>query len=116
LLVEDDGVSRHLVETILEPHGYDLHFAGNGPKAIELACDRLPDLILMDLNLPGMNGCETIEVLKSRPETAEIPVVALTAHAAGDERRRAMEAGCEGYMVKPIDTRSFAQRLRQFMQ
>lgn len=116
LLVDDDGVSRHLVETVLEPHGYDLLFARNGPEAIEMACRRLPDLVLMDLMLPGMSGFEAVRVLKSRSDTASIPIVALTAHAVGSERRRAVEAGCEGYLIKPIDTRSFVHTLRQYMR
>lgn len=116
LLVEDDGVSRHLVETVLEPHGYDLLFARNGQEAIEMACRRRPDLVLMDLKLPGISGYEAVRILKSRPDTAAIPVVALTAHAAGSERRRAEEAGCEGYVIKPIDTRSFARTLQKYIR
>ena len=116
LIVEDNRVSRQLVETVLKPHRYELLFAKNGLEAIQIATDEHPDLVLMDLKLPQMSGHEVIEVLKSRPETADIPIVALTAHAIGSERQRAADAGCEGYITKPIDTRAFADRIEQYVR
>ncbi len=116
LIVEDNKVSQQLLETVLTPHGYDLFFAKNGWEAIEIATQEHPALILMDLKLPGMSGHEVVELLKSKPETVDIPIVALTAHAVGSERQRAADAGCEGYITKPIDTRSFADQLRQYIR
>lgn len=116
LVVEDSRTNRHLVETVLRPHGYELLFAKNGQEAIDIATQAHPVLVLMDLKLPGMSGHEVIELLKSEPETEDIPIVALTAHALGSERARAVEAGCEDYIIKPIDTRAFADRLKQYMQ
>ncbi len=116
LVVEDNKVSRQLVETVLRPHGYHLLFAKNGQEAIEIATQKRPNLVLMDLKLPGMSGYETAEVLKSQPETADIPIVALTAHAVGSERQRAADAGCEGYIIKPINTRAFADQLKQYIR
>jgi CheY-like chemotaxis protein len=116
LIVEDNKVNRQLVATVLKPHGYCLLFAKNGREAIEIATRDRPSLVLMDLKLPGMSGCETVRVLKSQPETADIPVVALTAHAVGRERQRAADAGCEGYIIKPIDTRGFADQLKQYIR
>jgi CheY-like chemotaxis protein len=116
LIVEDNRVSRELLETILKPHDYDLFFAENGREAIEIATQEHLALILMDLKLPGMSGHEVVELLKSKPETAEIPIVALTAHAVGSERQRAADAGCAGYITKPIDTRAFASQLKQYMR
>jgi len=115
LVVEDNEVSRRLVATVLEPHDYDLYFAKNGREAIEIATQEHPALILMDLKLPGMSGHEVVELLKAKPETADIPIVALTAHAVGSERQRAADAGCEGYIIKPIDTRAFADQLKEYI-
>jgi CheY-like chemotaxis protein len=115
LVVEDNEVSRRLVATVLEPHDYDLYFAKNGREAVEIAIQEHPALILMDLKLPGMSGHEVVELLKAKPETADIPIVALTAHAVGSERQRAADAGCEGYIIKPIDTRAFADQLKEYI-
>lgn len=116
LIVEDNKTSRQLVETVLKPHGYSLLFAKTGAEAIDIATRNQPSLVLMDLKLPGMSGYEAVRVLKSQPETADIPVVALTAHAVGKERQRAADAGCEGYIIKPINTRMFADQLRQYIR
>jgi len=116
LIVEDNRISRQLVETVLRPHGYRLLFAENGQQAIEIATEERPNLVLMDLKLPGINGFEATQVLKSQPQTASIPVVALTAHAVGSERQRAEEVGCEGYITKPINTRAFADQVKRHIQ
>lgn len=116
LVVEDNAIGRKLVETVLKPHGYRLLFAITGPEAIEIATRERPDLVLMDMKLPGISGCDAVQTLKSQPETANIPIVALTAHAIGDARQRAMDAGCAGYIVKPIDTRAFPGQLRQYLK
>lgn len=116
LIVEDNRVSRQLVETVLKPHDFDLLFAKSGREAIEIATQERPDLILMDLKLPGLSGHEVMALLKSKPETADIPIVALTAHAVGSERQRAADAGCEGYIIKPIDTRAFAGQLKEYLR
>jgi CheY-like chemotaxis protein len=115
LIVEDNAISRKLVETVLKPHGYRLFFAHNGQEAIDVALQEHPDLILMDMKLPRISGYDTVRALKSQPETASIPIVALTAHAIGSERQRAMAVGCEDYIIKPIDTRAFPHRLRQYL-
>jgi CheY-like chemotaxis protein len=116
LIVEDNAVSRKLVETVLGPHGYHLLFAKSGQEAIKIATQEHPDLILMDMKLPGISGCDAVQALKSQPTTENIPVVALTAHAIGSERQRALDAGCEGYIIKPIDTRAFPAQLRQYLK
>lgn len=115
LVVEDSKLNRQLLETVLKPHGYHLLIAKTGRQAIEIATRERPDLILMDMKLPKINGYDAVKVLKSRPETAKIPIVALTAHAIGGGRQRAMAAGCEGYIAKPIDTRAFPRQVRQFI-
>jgi CheY-like chemotaxis protein len=116
LIVDDDAISRDLVATVLKRHGYCILFAQNGPQAIEIATQEHPDLILMDMKLPGISGCEAVQRLKSQPETAAIPIVALTANAFAMARQRAMDAGCAGYFVKPIDTRALPGQLRQYLR
>jgi len=115
LLAEDSPLIRKLVETVLKPHGYHLLMAVDGQEAIEIATRELPDLILMDMQMPKVSGHDATLALKSQPETAHIPIVALTAHAIGSERERALKAGCGGYITKPIDTRAFPGQVRQHL-
>ncbi len=115
LLVEDSPLNRRLIEAILKPRGYRVLVAEDGQQGIDLATAELPSLILMDVQLPGVSGYDATRILKSRPETSHIPIVALTAHAMTDERDRAVAAGCDGYIVKPIDTRAFPDLIRQYL-
>ena len=115
LIVEDSTLNRKLVEAVLRPHGYHLLVAIDGEEGIEIATREQPDLILMDLQLPKVSGYDATQTLKSQPETTHIPIVALTAHAMADERERAMEIGCDGYITKPIDTRAFPGQVRQHL-
>jgi len=115
LLVEDSLLNRKLVETILKPHGFHVITAENGQAGVEAALRERPDLILMDVMMPVMNGYDATRCLKDRRETARIPVVALTASAMPHERDQAMEAGCDGYISKPIDTRAFPGQIQQFL-
>ncbi len=115
LLVEDSPLNRRLIEAILKPRGYRLLVAEDGQKGIDIAVAELPHLILMDVQLPEVSGYDATRILKSREETRHIPIVALTAHAMSDERDRAMAAGCDGYIVKPIDTRAFPDQIREYL-
>ncbi len=115
LIVEDSAMNRKLVTTILQPHGYNLLIAVDGEQAIEIATRELPDLILMDMQLPKISGYDAAQVLKSQPGTAHIPIVALTAHAMENERERAMASCCDGYITKPINTRAFPDLMRQYL-
>ena len=115
LIIEDNLLNRKLVEAILKPIGYRLLAAVDGEEGIEVATREQPDLILMDLQMPKVSGYDATEVLKSQPETAHITIVALTAHAMEDERERAMAAGCDGYITKPVDTRVFPGQVRQYL-
>jgi len=116
LIVEDNPVNRKLLVTVLRPHGYRLLTAVDGEEAIAIACLELPNLILMDLQLPKMNGYTATQRLKEIPETAKIPVVALTAHAMPEERNHAQQVGFDGYITKPIDTRVFPSQIRSFLE
>ena len=115
LIVEDSLLNRKLVQAVLGPHNYHLLIAVDGEEAIEVATRERPDFILMDLQLPKVSGYDATQRLKSQPETADIPIVALTAHAMAEERERALAAGCDGYITKPIDTRVFPGQVRQYL-
>nr|HID14218.1 response regulator [Anaerolineae bacterium] len=115
LIVEDSLLNRKLVETVLRSQDYRLLLAVDGEEAIEIATRERPDLILMDMQLPKVSGYDATRTLKSQPETAYIPIVALTAHAMAGERERALAVGCDGYITKPIDTRAFPGQVRQYL-
>lgn len=115
LIVEDSALNRKLVETVLQPYGYHLLIAVNGEEGVEVATREKPDLILMDVQMPKLSGYDATRILKAQPETARIPIVALTAHAMEGERERAASAGCDGYLTKPIDTRIFPDQVRQYL-
>ena len=115
LIVEDNTLNRKLAETLLKTQGYQLLTALDGQEAIDITTREQPDLVLMDMQLPKVSGYDATRTLKTQPETAHIPIVALTAHAMAEERERAMDAGCDGYITKPIDTRAFADQVREHL-
>lgn len=115
LLVEDNEANQMLARAVLELEGYEVRVAGSGPEVIEALRECRPDLILMDVQLPGEDGLSLTRDLKSDPATAPIPVVALTAHAMTGDRQLALNAGCMGYISKPIDTRTFGSQVREFL-
>jgi CheY-like chemotaxis protein len=116
LVVEDSALNRKLVETVLQAHGYRLLYAVDGEEAIATATRERPDLILMDLQLPKVSGYDAIRALKSQPETAHIPIAALTAHAMDYERQEALALGCVDYITKPINTRTFPDQVRRCLE
>ena len=103
LLVEDDEMNRDMLTRRLQRRGYDVIVAVDGQEALEQANLHTPELILMDMRLPKINGWEATRQLKSKPETALIPIIALTAHAMSEDRDEALEAGCDDYDTKPIE-------------
>jgi len=115
LLVEDNEVNRYLVRFVLEKGGFRVVTADNGREAIERARRERPDLILMDIQMPVMDGYEATLQLKADPELRAIPVVALTAYAMPHEREQAMAAGCAGHIEKPIDTGTFVAQIEAFL-
>lgn len=115
LIVEDNPVNRKLLITVLRPHGYRLITAVDGEEAVSMANQEMPDLILMDLQLPKMNGYAATEQLKHATTTATIPIIALTAHAMSEERNHAQQVGFDGYITKPIDTRAFPTQVRTIL-
>jgi two-component system cell cycle response regulator DivK len=106
LVVEDNERNLKLVRDVLQFAGYDVISARSGEQGVTLARQRMPDLVLMDLQLPAMDGAEALRVLRDDPHTRAIPVVAVTAFAMKDDRERALHAGFDGYLEKPIDVRA----------
>lgn len=113
LVVEDNMDNYELVRYVLERAGYDVFLAVNGRDGVDAARAQKPDFILMDLGLPEMDGWIAIEKLKSDQETKSIPLYALTAHALPNDRKRALQAGCDGYVVKPIQMKSFVDLVEE---
>lgn len=115
LVVEDNQMNLELVSDILEANGYDVIQAQGGQEALQIAREQQPDLILMDIQLPEMDGLEVTRLLKKDEQTQGISVVALTAHAMRGDEEKAREAGCSGYIAKPINTREFARTVAGFL-
>jgi CheY-like chemotaxis protein len=115
LIVEDNPANQLLVSAVLEREGYRIELAGSVVEARAVLARALPDLILMDIQLPGMDGLAFTNELKADPVSAGVPVVALTALAMAGDRERALAAGCIGYISKPINTRTFADEVRGYL-
>ena len=115
LVVEDNERNLKLLRDVLEYAGYDVRAARTGEDGIALAASELPDLVLMDLQLPGIDGMEALRRLRESPQTAGIPVVAVTAQAMKHDRERALQAGFDGYVEKPISVREFPDQVRGFL-
>ena len=116
LIIEDNPMNMELATDLLEAAGYVVIQAGTAEEGIELARVEFPDLILMDISLPGMDGLEATGVLKQDPAAKDIPVIAMTAHAMKGDERKARAAGCAGYITKPIDTREFPKTVARFIE
>jgi two-component system cell cycle response regulator DivK len=115
LLVEDNEDNRTIYSTLLRHLGYQVIEAQDGVQAIELARSEHPDLILMDISIPGMDGWEATRVLRGDPSTQSIPIVALTAHALDDDRERAAEVGFSSYLAKPVEPRAVVAEVRRLI-
>jgi CheY-like chemotaxis protein len=115
LVVEDNEANQLLASSILEREGYQVDLAASSEEAHARLGDGHPDLILMDIQLPGEDGLSLTQRLKSDPATARIPIVALTALAMAGDRERSLAAGCDGYISKPINTRTFAEDVGKYL-
>jgi CheY-like chemotaxis protein len=115
LVVEDNERNLKLVRDILQFEGYDVMEARTAEDGVTLATERLPDLVLMDVQLPGMDGVQALHQLRRSSATALIPVVAVTAHAMKDDRARLLDAGFDGYLEKPISARALGDQVREFL-
>ncbi|MHC4973766.1 MAG: response regulator [Planctomycetota bacterium] len=112
LLVEDNAMNRDMLMRRLMRKGYEILVAEDGAQAIETAREQQPDLILMDMSLPEVDGWEATRRIKADDATRAIPVIALTAHAMAGDRARALEAGCDDYEVKPVDFARLVDKIR----
>jgi two-component system cell cycle response regulator/two-component system cell cycle response regulator DivK len=115
LVVDDNDVGQLLVRTVLELEGFLVDTAASGKELLSQLKAGRPDLILMDIQMPGQYGLSLTRQLKADPATNAIPILALTAHAMANDREQALAAGCIEYISKPIDTRSLAGQIRDFL-
>ena len=115
LLVEDNEDNLVVYRTILEHVGYVVIEARDGEEGVSRAHSELPDIILMDISIPKLDGWEATERLKGDGNTSGIPIIALTAHALEEDRMKAMRAGCDGYLAKPVEPRRVVQEVEKFI-
>jgi two-component system, cell cycle response regulator DivK len=111
LYIEDNEQNLYLVTFLLEKHGYEVHAARDGQEGIDTAARVLPDLILLDIQLPQMDGYAVAHRLRSNPDLAKVPIVAVTSYAMAGDRDKALAAGCNGYIEKPINPDTFMNQV-----
>ena len=116
LIVEDNDKNMKLVRDVLQAKGYTTIEAVTGEEGVRLATERKPDLILMDIQLPGINGIEALRVLRANPDTAAIPAVAVTASVMQQDRKHITEAGFDGYLGKPLNLKEFLETVRAMLE
>lgn len=115
LYIEDDLANRILVRRVLEAEGYQVVEAENGPEGLEMARAERPDLVLVDISMPDMDGYKVATHLRAMPEVSGVPVIALTANVMKGDRERSLEAGCSGYLQKPLDVDLLPKQLASFL-
>lgn len=117
LVVEDDAQNSYLIQFILEKSGYAVELVSDGEQAVASveSADPKPDLVLMDMLLPKMNGYEATRAIKAMQGGGGIPVIALTAYSMKGDRERILEAGCDGYIAKPIDPETFVSEMEEYL-
>jgi two-component system cell cycle response regulator DivK len=116
LLVEDNEMNRDMLSRRLKRNGFDVILAVDGDECMSSLASVLPDLVLMDINLPGRDGYELTREIKANPATAAIPVIALTAHAMAGDREKCLEAGCDDYDTKPVDISSLLEKMMRLLE
>ena len=115
LLVEDNEMNRDMLSRRLARRGFEVLIAENGQSGVDLTVSERPDLVLMDMSLPVMDGWEATRRLKADPNTSAIPIIALTAHAMASDRELALEAGCDDYDSKPVDLTRLLRKIEQLL-
>ncbi len=116
LLVEDNEMNRDMLSRRLEKRGFTLAIAADGGAGVELAKSGMPDLILMDMSLPVLDGWEATKRIKADPATARIPIIALTAHAMDSDRVQALEAGCDDFDTKPVELSRLLAKIGELLK
>jgi CheY-like chemotaxis protein len=114
LVVEDNEANRDMLTRRLQRRGFEVVFAVDGAEGVAMSKSEVPDIILMDMSLPVMNGWEATRAIKADATTAQIPVIALTAHSMAGDREKAMEAGCDDYDTKPVDLPRLLEKMAAF--
>jgi two-component system cell cycle response regulator DivK len=115
-LVEDNEVNAYLASYVLEADGFEVEWVVNGQLALEAAAARRPDIILMDLRMPVLDGYEATRRLKADPTLCDVPVLAMSAQALPEERARALDAGCAAHLGKPVDVERLAMQVREWLK
>ncbi|MCK6415624.1 MAG: response regulator [Giesbergeria sp.] len=115
LMIEDNPQNRYLAGFLLEASGWEMVHAEDGPSGLELARTVDPVLILLDIQLPGMDGYAVAQALRAEPGSAGVPIVAVTSYAMAGDRERCLAAGCDGYIEKPIDPQTFVALVERFV-
>lgn len=113
LVIEDNEQNAYLIKILLEPHGYNMVFAQDGLRGLQLAESILPHLILLDIQLPTMDGYAVAQSLRKIEALRHVPIIAVTSYAMVGDREKALEAGCTGYIEKPIDPETFVTEVQQ---
>ncbi len=116
LVIEDNEINRYLMRTILQKLGHQVIEAQDGFTGVELAIAERPDLILMDIQLPGLDGYEATKKLRALETTKKIPIIAITSYAMVGDREKILAAGCTAYIEKPIDPESFIKELKKYIE
>ena len=115
LVVEDQDDNRQIIRDLLSAKGYELVEATTGEEGLKLAATGKPDLILMDIQLPGMDGYEVTRRIKAKPELNHIPIIVVTSYALSGDDKKAFDAGCNGYVTKPFSPRVLLAKIREFL-
>jgi two-component system cell cycle response regulator DivK len=115
LIVEDEPRNLKLLRDLLQRFGYETMEATDGEQGVELARARIPNLILMDIMMPKMDGLEATRIIKADTNTKHIPIIALTSYAMKGDRERTIEAGCDGYIAKPVDIQEVLKAIEHFL-
>ncbi len=116
LVVEDNKINMYLSCRILKSSGYEVIEARSGEEGVELAIKEKPDLIIMDIQLPGIDGLETTKRIRESEANGEIPIIALTSYAMAGDKKKALKAGCTGYIEKPINPETFISEIKKFLE
>jgi len=116
LVVEDNTLNMKLVRGLIKIGKYRMLEANDAESGIQLIREQMPDLVLMDIQLPGMDGLSATKIIKEDPDLKDIPIVALTSYAMQGDKEKALAAGCTGYIAKPIDTRKFLETVSQYLK
>ncbi len=116
LVVEDNEINIYLCSRIIKSSGYEVIEARTGEEGVALALKERPDLIIMDIQLPGIDGLETTKRIRESEADGEIPIIALTSFAMAGDRKKALKAGCTGYIEKPINPETFMDEIKKFLE